>query len=62
MVTIDKRLKVGRAVNYRTPAGTAGKGKILSIEEKSASGTWVVVSDKERKMELRVRPKMLTPR
>lgn len=53
------KIKVGKTVNYTTPRGTTGRGRVESIEQKP-SGPWIVVSDKANKKTVSLRPGCLS--
>lgn len=53
------KVRIGRSYNYRTPRGTAGRGRVDDINQR-ADGPWVTLVDKTRNKTVTVRPGMLS--
>lgn len=48
------KIKEGKHLNYRTPRGTTGRGKVVKIDLRPA-GAWITLHDKERKKDVKMR-------
>jgi hypothetical protein len=48
------KIKEGKTLNYRTPRGTTGRGKVTKVDHR-AGGAWVTLHDKERKKDVTLR-------
>lgn len=52
------KLKIGKRVSY-TARSNSGKGKVIDIQHLT-NGAWIVIEDKERGVEVKVRASQIT--